>query len=331
MYFNDCATYQFKDKTTGDICDYRHGQVQAMVLPIVLSLGEWTAAKVTGLAAAEYVANAEKAVKLISDAETASKIIDDIEVIGKGAGDVPAIVIEEDSKNATTIYKNDETATIETKEGYLHAEEADLTALKQVTSNVTSNGRSITGVNNLVNVDNTLIKVPQALIIVPQDATATTATALKQTVADYMKTQATGSTATTAEMGEKLEDVAEQLAKEINPTGTTVNMKTNGSGNGFDIISVKYGTDGTTVEKIYIFESKPLTNGTRIDLPTTVSKGVQMSDQWIRGTIQEMQNATGSVETMGNLLNANYSKIERYITTVDRRLKQVVTVKLDNF
>ena len=146
-----------------------------------------------------------------------------------------------------------------------------------------------------------------------------------------MQTQVTGSTATTAEMGEKLEDVAEQLAKEINPTGTTVNMKTNSSGNGFDIISVKYGVDGTTVEKIYIFESKPLDGGTSISLPITTSKGIQMSNNWVDGTITEMQGGTGDVKKMGDLLRANQTKIERYITTVDRKLKQVVTVKLDNF
>jgi hypothetical protein len=322
MYFTECDIFKFTDGTTGDICAYRNGQVTTMVVPIILTLGDYAIVKVTTLintSKLAYIAKSKAAAELLADAKQANKVINDIDVVAKDAGDVPTSVVIDNTKDAKVVSKGD--IEVEIQAVYLYANEADLATLNQVSTNLLTSGkRSITDVHKLVNGD-------KRIVIQPQKGTV-----LEQKVVDYMNTQPPAS-ATSAVKGEMLEEVGAQAAREICPSCDTKLYKSNGSNNGFDIISVKKDASGN-IEKVYIYESKPLDNGTRIELPNPTTKGVQMSDDWIRSTIGEMESSTDVlISGMGAQLRIAYNsnKIERYVSTVDRKLKQVVILKLDNF
>lgn len=323
MYFTECD----KDITYGDICAYRYGQVTMMILPILITGGEYAIVKADALIA-NYLNKTKLASQLLVDAEKAAKVIDDIPALGNGAGDVATAVIKEaDNKTVTTIY-NDVTS-VETKAAFLQATEADLAVLNNVTTNVLpSGGRSINSVTNLVNAD-------KALILQPLNGSA-----LQQTVLDYTKLLKAGSTATPAELGEYLEIVIEQCFKEINPNGITYRFGINQSG--FDVISIVKDNSGN-ITKIYIAESKPLTMGVnsssiKLEQP---SYGTQLSIDWNTQTKNNMMNSTQTIigsdgittniSDLGNLINANFNKIEICVGTVDKKLKQPIIVKLQPF
>ena len=142
---------------------------------------------------------------------------------------------------------------------------------------------------------------------------------------EYIKAFQSGDTQLQGEIGEEM---AEMLAKEINNT-TVLNIKLNNSGNGFDVIQFENGLEST--KKIRIFESKPM-NDNSVVLPKTVTKGIQMGDDWIDATIQEMRSSQdNNVANIGNILFQNQTQIERYVFTVDKDLKQIIIVKLENF
>lgn len=110
---------------------------------------------------------------------------------------------------------------------------------------------------------------------------------------------------------------------------TNYPCKLNASDNGFDVVAVK-GSLENPIE-IRLLESKPMNNGS-VSLGTTASKGTQMSDEWIRGTIDQMRTSgDANLQSIGNMLRNNFSKIERFVTTVDKGNKQVVIIKLNPF
>lgn len=57
-----------------------------------------------------------------------------------------------------------------------------------------------------------------------------------------------------------------------------------------------------------------------------------MGTQWIRASYREMQqNIDASISDMGFLLENNESLIERYVFTVDKKLKQPIILKLPTY
>jgi len=165
-----------------------------------------------------------------------------------------------------------------------------------------------------------LVNTDQALIIKPIENSS-----LASKMEEYIKAFQSGDTQLQGEIGEEM---AEMLAKEINNT-TVLNIKLNNSGNGFDVIQFENGLEST--KKIRIFESKPM-NDNSVVLPKTVTKGIQMGDDWIDATIQEMRSSQdNNVANIGNILFQNQTQIERYVFTVDKDLKQIIIVKLENF
>ena len=67
---------------------------------------------------------------------------------------------------------------------------------------------------------------------------------------------------------------------------------------GFDGLYVKRGKDGKITELV-INESKWNSGGTSLRLEGTVSKGEQMSEEWVRATIQQMVDSTNPAVAAG--------------------------------
>ena len=196
---------------------------------------------------------------------------------------------------------------------FKHINVTDFVNLQQATTVARSGGvRAINNVKMLVNEGKALVISPKAN------------TALAKNVDDYVTAFKNGNSAQQGQLGE---DIAELLAKEID-NGDVLNVKINNSGHGFDVLQFESGVGNPS--KIRMIESKPL-SGTSVELPST-SKGTQMSTQWQNNTIQQMrESADINIQNLGNTLFQNQSKIERYVLTIDKDLKQVIIIKLDNF
>ncbi len=198
-----------------------------------------------------------------------------------------------------------------------HIEEVDIIALKNVTTVARSGGsRAINNIKNLVNEG-------KALVVAPKMSSL-----LKQKIDDYIIAFNANNSQLQGEVGE---EIAELMAKEINPTGDVLNIKVNNSGNGFDVLS--FAPNKTNPTSVRIFEAKPL-NGTSVELPSTVNSGTQMSDSWTRSNIALMiKHSDVDIQQIGNTMDTllKQNKIERFIVTIDKNLKQVIILKLDNF
>ena len=196
-------------------------------------------------------------------------------------------------------------------QGIKHIDANDFINLKPVQGNLISDGMSFTRVPNLVNEG-------KALIVAPQKGTA-----LATKVDDYVAAFTAKNTQLQGNLGE---EIAELLAKELD-NSTVLNLKINNSGHGFDVMQFENAINNPTV--IRIIESKPMTDG-RIVLPRTMDNGIQMSKQWRDAKIAEMIDAPDlNMKRIGEILNKNGTKIEPYILTIDKDLKQVVIIKLD--
>lgn len=78
MYFTECGQYVFADNTTGDICCYRGGEIAMMVVPIILTAGDYAVVKLSGKLTAKFGSMAELAAKLLNDAKKfGAKVVDD--------------------------------------------------------------------------------------------------------------------------------------------------------------------------------------------------------------------------------------------------------------
>jgi hypothetical protein len=198
-----------------------------------------------------------------------------------------------------------------------HIGEADIVALQKVTATLRSGGiRAINNVKNLVNEGKALVVKPLAN------------SQLAQKMDDYSTAFLNNNSALQGQLGE---EIAESMSREINTTGDVLNIKINNSGNGFDVLS--FAPNKTNPTFVRIFEAKPL-NGTSVELPPTVNSGTQMSTQWTQSNINQMINHSDpSIQQIGNSMNILMlqNKVERFVITIDKDLKQVIILKLDNF
>jgi hypothetical protein len=197
-----------------------------------------------------------------------------------------------------------------------HIIEADITALQKVTSVTRSGGvRAINNVKNLVNEGKALVFKPIANSVIAQK------------MDDYIAAYNGSNSALQGQLGE---DIAELMAKELNTAENVVNIKINSSGNGFDVLS--FAPNKTSPTSVRIFEAKPL-NSTSVELPSTLN-GPQMSNTWTQNNINQMRNHSDSnIQQIGNSMNTLMlqNKVERFVVTIDKTLKQIIILKLDNF
>jgi|GEM_PF-5049331 len=196
---------------------------------------------------------------------------------------------------------------------FKHINVSDFTSLHQATTVARSGGvRAINNVKMLVN-------ERKALVVSPKVNTE-----LAKKVDDYVAAFKNGNSTQQGQLGE---EIAELLAKEVD-NGDVLNVKINTSGHGFDVLQFENGVGNPS--KIRMIESKPL-SGTSVELPST-NTGTQMSAQWQRAKIDEMLNSTNSeIRALGQVLDNSEHLVERYVLTVDKDLKQVIVVRLDNF
>jgi A nuclease of the HNH/ENDO VII superfamily with conserved WHH len=78
MYFTECGAVPMDDGVNYDICCYRKGELTMMVLPILMTAGDYAVVKLSALAA-KYGARAKNAIRMIDDATTSgATIIDNV-------------------------------------------------------------------------------------------------------------------------------------------------------------------------------------------------------------------------------------------------------------
>jgi hypothetical protein len=73
-------------------------------------------------------------------------------------------------------------------------------------------------------------------------------------------------------------------------------------------------------------------NNNSITLSITKGKGVQMSNLWQKETINEMVNHLDDINLnkIGEVLDNNIEIIEKYICSVDKSIKEILIIKLNN-
>ena len=236
------------------------------------------------------------------------KVADDIEIRGANGENLNGrveMVTDDSGRSWFRVTSNTNTLA--------HLNLSDLDNLLEVTTTVRSGGvRAINNVKNLVNEG-------KALVIKPIENSS-----LAGRVDDYIAAYTAGNSKLQGEIGE---EISEMLAREID-SGPVLNIKVNESGHGFDAMLFETDLDNPTAIKA--FESKPL-SGTSVELPGT-NNGTQMSGQWKTAKINEMLQSTDEeVRRLGQILDDNEDLIEGYVMTIDKDLKQVIFLKLDNF
>ncbi|MCQ6958808.1 hypothetical protein [Mucilaginibacter aquariorum] len=106
-----------------------------------------------------------------------------------------------------------------------------------------------------------------------------------------------------------------------------------GSNNGFDGVYIKGSLTNPT--EIVINEAKQIGSAGNIKLtPGSITTGLaaQMSDAWISKTIDKMiTNVDPATMNLGNVLKANFTKISKTVTAVDKSTKEIVVLKLDKY
>ena len=245
-------------------------------------------------------------VKLLSKLRLNPNFVDKVDELAKlseAAGDAKKL------GNLSTELQAVET----TEELFKHVNITDFTSLSNATTVVRSGGaRAINNIKMLVNEKKALVIAPKAN------------TNLAKNVDDYVAAFKNGNSARQGQLGE---DIAELIAKELD-NSEVLNVKINNSGHGFDVLQFENGINNPTL--IRMFESKPL-NGTSIELPMT-NEGVQMGNLWQNAKIGVMRESSNlSVKSLGDVMFQNQRKIERYVLTIDKELKQVIIIRLDNF
>ncbi|MGE6220668.1 hypothetical protein ACQKCH_12645 [Nubsella zeaxanthinifaciens] len=106
-----------------------------------------------------------------------------------------------------------------------------------------------------------------------------------------------------------------------------------GSNNGFDGVFIKKDASGN-VQEIIINEAKQVGGAGNIKLNgANLSTGLkaQMSDGWVDDAISNLRQQGGNLGALGNILNANKSKITKTVTGVDRATSEIVVLKLGSY
>ncbi len=104
MYFTDCGQFNFPGGGQGNICCYRNGQLAMMVLPLVLTVGDYAVMKLSGLAA-KYGQRAARAVEMLSDAERlGATMVDDAgKLLIKESDEADALIISTQERVADDV------------------------------------------------------------------------------------------------------------------------------------------------------------------------------------------------------------------------------------
>jgi hypothetical protein len=300
-YFTECDN----DPQYGDICPYRYGQITAMVVPIVLTAGEWAIAKLTTLTA-KYVARTEAAIRLMDDAIAASRqvtneaynVIDDVT---HATVTTEKTVIKEGSTVKSTIKQegvpNDEIIVITKAD--------DIIDLQKVTTLP----RESPNASNYLTKD----KFKQSPHKIDPEVDPT----LKAYSDDIMANGDIGGTKTEL-MGDYLYENKMNL--------TRLDGKY-GSNNGIDGLYIEGTVSNPT--KIHIVESKQQWNaGVKLqEANPATGWPAQMSDAWIQSVANELE-AIGKT-AVANMLRNNPGLIEKYVLTLNKSTRSINILRIN--
>ena len=114
------------------------------------------------------------------------------------------------------------------------------------------------------------------------------------------------------------------MLEKIYPDGTVYSNVHYSGNQGFDNIVVM--SDGSVI----INEAKQMTAGS-VTLGTTVNNGTQMSDQWIDGVIDLMEESTNTEATALYQTLLDAPSITKIVTAVDKSTGEIVITKLNGF
>ena len=130
-------------------------------------------------------------------------------------------------------------------------------------------------------------------------------------------------------LGTKTESIADDI---LGTDGFVKHDSKFGSNHGFDGVYIKHDANGN-VQEIIINEAKQIGTAGNIKLNgVTVNKGPQMSDLWVRQTIEEMRShPTSSISDLGTVLFNNPSKIRKTVFGVDKATQEMVILKLSGY
>ncbi len=294
MYFTDCDNYTFLDGTQGDICNYRHGQVFMMALPIILTAGDWSVMKATALTA-NYAANTERAIALAEAAENSGgQVLDQLDNVMN----TEKTVIEDAGGTVTSTIKKEDDIIV------------------------------ITEANDLIDetkLSNLAAEVPNSLFI---NSTKFKNSALKidPEIDPTLKSIADDVIANGDLSGDKTEEIQNILFG--NRAGfTTLDGKV-GSNNGLDGLYIKGTVDNPT--EIVVCESKQWNSGGGASVDGGNSGlPIQMSDAWIQNVAQRLIN-NGKAD-FGNMLLNNTGLITKYLIVVNKTTGDINVLKLGSY
>jgi hypothetical protein len=127
--------------------------------------------------------------------------------------------------------------------------------------------------------------------------------------------------------GEMGENIAEIIGNELE--GYEYYPTKLFGGTGIDVLMIKGCLDDP--EGIIVIEAKMVYN--EVILMSIPGKGPQMSEQWMENTIREMKSGRygPARKQLGEVLEKNKSKIQKYVIAADRENKQAVILKLGTY
>lgn len=168
-------------------------------------------------------------------------------------------------------------------------------------------------------VDAAMINAPGNAFIIKKGKDAEIDNALKKIAAETDNNQ----------KGAWGEVIAMRVAKEFESFTYFYEPKLPGN-QGFDVLALM-----GTVEEPCLFrivEAKPVSPDGLIRLPETETKNVQMGNTWVTKTIQQMKTANNPESgILGDALNKNKGKIEKFLVAYDSKNNQVLVMKLADF
>lgn len=305
-YFTKCDT----DPLYGDICSYRHGEVAMMVLPIVITGGEWLVVKAEALVT-KYALKTERAITLMKEAANASRqTVQGVYTVLDDAG-TTATTLEK------TIIKESDGVTVHStikNEGEVGDELLVITeAAHYVDHNIVS----------------TLAVNPTPLSAsnyVPKNSFRDYALKIDPQVDPNLKAAVDDIIANGDLGGTKTETLIQDYLFETKMGLTKLDGKV-GSNNGFDGVFVKYDASNNP-EKIFICESKQQWSaGVQLN-PADVNTGLpaQMTNAWIQDVTGRLRNAGKTA--IADLIDYNMNIVHKTVVTVNKSTGDINILKL---
>ena len=304
-YFTNCNA----DPNHGDICAYRQGQVTMMVLPIVLTGGEWAVIKANALAG-KYAAKSTRAIELINDAyNSAKQVLQEsytlLDELGTPSTASKTIIKEANGAVSTTIKQ----------EGSIGNEVLVITEAADF-----FNGSKL----------NTLtLETPTANGYLAKAKFEGSATHKFDAHVDpNLKAAADDIIANGDIGGEKTELLVQNYLFENKMNLTRLDGKY-GSNNGYDGIFIEGTISNPT--KIYITECKQQWNAGVALAPANPNSGlaVQMSDQWIQQVAVKL--GLEGKTAVADMIRDSPWLIEKYVVTVNKSTASINVLKLGSY